>query len=105
MKEQFNVTVEDVTAIDPLKNPANDQEFLVCMSDKVLSTILGMAAGFIAKKLAIGKSVNWFRKIAASVLQFGVASIISRNPGYITKTRRLVYQKLFGKKERNVRKP
>ncbi len=60
--------------------------------------IMGLAGGFLLKKLLFGSMQNPLLKLAGLALQQGVASYISKHPEPILQTGKGLLQKLFRKK-------
>jgi hypothetical protein len=70
----------------------------------MLDTGVGLATGFLTKKIFIGSSVNLLRKLLGSVLQLGVTTIATQNSDFITSFGRFVFQKIFIKNGLNSKK-
>lgn len=45
----------------------------------LLNTIIGLGAGFLSKKILIGKSNNFFKKIFGTAFEYGVANMVTQN--------------------------
>jgi hypothetical protein len=65
----------------------------------IVGTALGLASGYISKKIFIGTSGNAFRKLIGSVLQLGVISFVSQNSSGIKALGRYMFQQILRKRE------
>jgi len=65
------------------------------------STILGIALGYISKKITVNSSNNKFKKILGSVLQTGITHIVARNPDTIKSIISFITKLINSKKETN----
>ena len=57
-----------------LKDVAQSQD----LRSSVLNTAIGIGAGFLGRKLVVGKSGNIFKRIIGSTLQLGIANFIRK---------------------------
>jgi hypothetical protein len=73
--------------------------------DNILSTGIGLASGFLSKKVFIGASGNKLRKLIGYVLQFGVTNFVAQHPDAIKSFGRFFFQLIHRKKEINSKKP
>ena len=51
--------------------------------DNILGTTIGLATGYLSKKIVIGASGNIFRKLFGSAMQFGVTNVVAQHPDTI----------------------
>jgi hypothetical protein len=63
----------------------------------VTGIALSLATGYFTKRLIVGASVNGFRKLAGTVLQVGITSLIAKNAVAINSFGRSLFQ-VFRKK-------
>ena len=73
------------------------------MIDKVIGTAVGLATGFITKKIIIGTSDNKFRKLIGSIFEFGVINIVAQRQNALKAVGRFLLQSFLQKKEINFR--
>jgi len=59
----------------------------------------GLASGFLANRLFIGKSGSTLKKLLGSILQYGMTSIIAQKADLIKAFGQVLFQHLFGKKK------
>jgi hypothetical protein len=62
---------------------------------------LGLATGYLSRKIVVGASGNIFRKLLGSILQFGVTNIVAQHPDVIKSIGQFIFQHIFRKKEIN----
>jgi hypothetical protein len=103
LKNQFNEIKESFKPINLIRNAINDLTSEPTIVDKLISTTMGLAGGYLSKKIVVGSSHNLFRKIFGSVLEYGVTSLVARNPETIKTISHFVIN-MFRKKEVNSEK-
>jgi hypothetical protein len=92
LKEQFYLTYESFRPVNIIKSTLKDIAASPYLVDNILSTTMGLATGYISKKIIVGASGNMFRKLLGSLLQFGVT---------IKSLGQLIFQYFSRKKEKN----
>ena len=100
MKEQFLQICENLKPINLLKSTFRNITSSSNLIDNVLGTTVGLATGFLSKKIVIGTSGNIFRKIFGSMVQSGVSSFVSNHPEAIKSIGQFIFQQIFRKKDR-----
>jgi hypothetical protein len=104
LKKQFYLTCNSLKPVNLLKSTLNEIVSSPYLIDNILSTALGLATGYLSKKIFIGTSGNLFRKLFGSVLQLGVTKVVSQHPDAIKSFGQLIFQHFLHKKERNSKK-
>lgn len=97
LKEQFVSTYESLRPVNLIKNLIKDLIASPDLKQQIASTLLGLAAGYFTKKVAIGSSHSPLRKILGSFLQMGVANVVTKKSGGIKSILGMV-RNFFGKK-------
>ena len=105
LKEQFYVTYESFRPVNLLKDALKDITSSPYLIDNILSTGIGLASGFVSKKVFIGASGNKLRRLIGYVLQFGVTNFIAQRPDAIKTFGRIFFKLFHHKKEINSSKP
>jgi len=100
LKEQFYLAYESFKPVNLIRNTLKDIALSPNLVDNILSTTMGLATGYLSKKIIFGGSGNILRKVLGSLLQFGVTTIVAKNPDAIKSIGHLVHQYLNRKKER-----
>jgi hypothetical protein len=98
LKEQFLFSIESLKPVNLLKSTMKDIVSSPHLLDNMLNTAVGLATGFLSKKIFIGSSANIIRKLIGSVLQLGITATATQNSDYITSFGRFAFQKVFHKK-------
>ena len=72
--------------------------------DTFLGAGLGIASGFLSRKLIIGRSGNIFRKLIGSVIQAGVTKVIAENPPAVKSYGQIILKLFLHKRRKNPEK-
>ena len=99
LKEQFYLTYESLKPVNLLKSTLKDIASSPYLIDNILGTAMGLATGYLSKKIVVGASGNIFRKLFGSVLQFGVTNVVAQHPDAIKSFGQFIFQHIFRKKE------
>lgn len=99
LKEQIHFTYESLKPINIIKNSLKKVVQSPSLIENLIGTTVGLASGYLSKKIFIGTSVNIVRKLLGSVLQFGVTNAITQNPDTIKTIGQFLIQNIFRKKE------
>lgn len=83
LKEQFKLSYESLKPINLIKDTFNELTHLSGFDGDALDTSLGIAAGYLSKKVVIGSSKNPFKKILGSIVQAGVTNYVMNNTDQI----------------------
>jgi hypothetical protein len=62
-----------------IKNTVKEVAVSPGIQTKFIGALLGLAAGYLAKKAVFGKTSNPLKKIAGNLMQMGVAGTVSQN--------------------------
>ena len=99
LREQFLLTYEGLKPINLLKNTLNEIASSPNLFDNILGTVVGLASGYVSKKIYIGTSGNIIRKLLGSLLQFGVTNVVANHPDAIKSFGQFILQRFLHKKE------
>jgi hypothetical protein len=105
LKEHFYLMGESLRPANLIRSTLKDITSSPKLIDNILGAGVGMATGFIAKKILIGTSGSILRKIFGLLLQFGVTTVIARHPDKIKSTGNYIYEHLFNNRKINSSKP
>lgn len=98
LKDQLYITYESLKPINLLRNTLKEISSSQYMIDNISGTAMGLAGGFLSKKIFVGKSGSAFRKLIGSILQFGITNLVSQNSEVIKSFSQSLFQYLFHKK-------
>lgn len=99
LKEQFFQTYESLKPINLLNSTLKEISSSPLLIDNILGTVMGLASGYLSKRLFLGSSGNILRKLIGSVLQFGVTNLVAQHPDAFKSLGRFIFQRIFRKKE------
>ena len=105
LKEQFYLVYENFKPVNLLTGTLKDIVKSPYLIDNILGTAMGLATGYLSKKIFIGASGNKIKKIIGSILQFGITNVITQNSDSIKTFGRSLFQHFLRKKEMNTEKP
>jgi len=99
LKEQFFVTYESFKPANLLRNTLREAISSPHLIDDILGTVVGLATGFVSKKIVIGASGNLIRKLLGSITQLGVTTVVAQHPDTIKSIGQFIFQHLFRNKK------
>jgi hypothetical protein len=99
LKEQFRHTYESLKPVNLILNTLKEVTTSPNLIDNVIGNVLGLASGYVSKKVFVGTSGNLFRKLFGSLMQFGVTNLVSNHPDGVKSLVQLILQKILSKKE------
>ena len=105
LKEQFYITFESLKPLSLLKSAVKDLSSSPYLLDNISGTAIGVASGYLSKKIFIGTSGNLIRKLLGSILQFGVTNIVAQHSDTIKSIGQANFHHFLSKKEMNSQKP
>ena len=80
LKEQFHYTYDSLKPINLIKNVFKDVTASPVIKGTVVNNLIGLAAGFLSRKLLLGSNHGPVRNILGGVLQFVVTNFITKKP-------------------------
>jgi hypothetical protein len=105
LNEQFFLTYEKFKPVNLITSTITDIAKSPFLIDNIMGTAMGLATGFLSKKLFIAGSGNQLRKLIGIVLQFGVTNVVAQNSETIKSFGRSLFRNFIHKKEMNTAKP
>ena len=79
LKEQFMLAYESMKPINLIKNTFKEVTESNDLKDNIINTSVGLATGFVSKKLFVGSSHNPLKKLFGSILMYGITNVVSKN--------------------------
>lgn len=86
LKEQLNITYQSITPINFIKSVIEDATHSPDLKDGIGKAAIGMASGFLLKKLVFGSSINPIKKIASIAFQALITNVAAKNSDKIKDT-------------------
>jgi len=99
LKEQFNITYDSLKPINIIKSIFKDVATAPGLSTRLLSSTVGMGAGYLVKKIVVGRSHNLIKNLFGALLQYGVTGIVGRNPEATKAVGLGLFNRVFPNKE------
>ena len=101
LKDQFYLTYESLKPVNLLMHTLKEISSSPYLIDNISGTAMGLAGGFLSKKIFVGTSGNVIRKLIGSILQLGVTNVVAKNSDIIKSVGHAIFQHFFHKKEMN----
>ncbi len=99
LKGQLHFTYESLKPINLIKNSLSKVIKSPLLVDDILSTIAGLATGYVSKKIVVGTSGNLIRKSIGSILQFAITNIVAQNPETVKSIGQSIIHNICHKRE------
>lgn len=99
LRTQFQITYEGLRPLTIIENTLKDIVTSPLIGKSIVGTTIGLVAGFLTKKVAVGASGNIFRNLFGSFLQLGVTNLIAQHPQAIKDFGEFVFETIRSKKE------
>ncbi|MDP3557459.1 MAG: hypothetical protein Q8T03_08795 [Bacteroidota bacterium] len=77
--EQFKATYESMKPVNIIKNTIKELITAPDLKNNLVNTTIGIATGYLSKKIAIGSTHNPIKQVLGTLLQLGVTNIVSKN--------------------------
>jgi hypothetical protein len=100
LKEHLLLTYKSFKPVNLLRSTLQEVTSSPYIIENILGAVLGLATGYLSKKIVVAGSGNIFRKLLGSVLQVGVTNFVSQHPEGIKSIGQYIFQHIFNKKER-----
>jgi hypothetical protein len=101
IKEQVGLLSENLKIVNLIRNNLQEMSSSPDITDKILGVTVGLASGYISKKIIAGGSANIARKLLGSLLQLGITTVISQHPDTIKSIGQFILRHFLKKKEIN----
>lgn len=95
LKMQFKLTYESLKPQNLLKIALHEAS--VSPQNLLLNNAVGLAAGYVSKKIFMGKSHNPIRNILGTLLQLTVANVVAKHSGTVIQYLKEKYYQLTEK--------
>lgn len=78
IKYEFKETYETYKPANILKNTLSEVSASPTFKHNLLNVALGLGAGYLSKKLVVGRSAGLLKRVIGTALQFGVTSLVAK---------------------------
>jgi len=99
LKQQFYITYESLKPMNLIRNTLKEVFLSPNLIDNFVGTTVGLASGYLSKKIVVGTSSNIIKKLFGSLLEYGVTNLVAQHPEGIKTMGQLIFKRIFGKKE------
>jgi hypothetical protein len=99
LMEQLTISYESLKPLNLLQAAIRDISSTPELGNNVLGSALGLASGFLSKKLFVGTSGNLIRKLIGSFIQLGVTNIVAKHPEAIKNFGQYIIEHFLSRKE------
>jgi hypothetical protein len=105
VKEQLLIVHEALKPFNLIKSTISEATSSPYLIDNILGAAVGLASGYVSRKIVIGRSANVLRKLIGSALQFGVTNVVARHADSIKTFGQNLFQYISRKKEMKAKNP
>jgi hypothetical protein len=99
LKSQFQFTMATLSPSNFIKNTIQDAIELPDLQESILDSAIGLATGFISKKLLIGATQNPVKKLLGTVFQLVVTSYTANHTSILKNVSSQLFSKIFSGKK------
>jgi len=99
IKAQLHQTYESLRPLNLLKSTLEELSSSPYLGENLMTTTMALVSGFMAKKITVGSSDRPLKKIFGTLLQFGVANLVSQHSSEIVSFGQSLVHRFFRKKE------
>ncbi len=85
LKAQFHTTYESLKPINLIKNTFKEVVATPNIRSTLIKNAIGLATGYLSKKVLVGSSHNPIKKVLGIVLEFVVANVVANKVDAATK--------------------
>ncbi|MGG9970899.1 hypothetical protein ACQ33O_03800 [Ferruginibacter sp. SUN002] len=78
LKAQFKCTAESMKPANLIKSSLHDAVTSPELKNNILSNAVGLATGYLSKKILVGSSHNPIKRLLGTFLQFSIANIVAK---------------------------
>jgi hypothetical protein len=92
LNEQFSNLVKGLTPLNLIKETLSEISIAPDFKANIIDSSVGLAAGYIAKKIVIGSTESTAKKIMGALLQLGVTRFVAKNnEGIVVAAKQLIH--------------
>jgi len=99
LKDQLCITYNTYRPLNLIKMTLEEVTSPPYLINEILRTSIGLAAGYISKKIFVGKSGNMIRQFLGTIIQLGVTNVTTQRSDTIRTIGQFLFQHLFHKRE------
>jgi hypothetical protein len=100
LKDQFFIVHESLKPANLIRNTFNDIASSSSLTNNIMGAAVGLATGFVTKKIALGLPGSILKKLLGILLQVGVTDVVTHNPDSVKSFGRSIYRLIFHRKNK-----
>jgi hypothetical protein len=97
-REQLQLTVESLKPINLIRSTIDDAISSPGLINNILGAAFGQTAGYVSRKVVVGRATNPIKRFFGSVLHTGIASLLTTYGDTIKETAIIIFKTFFKKK-------
>ena len=97
LREQFIDTYESLKPINIIKNKLKEIISAPDLKTTIVNAAIGLATGFVAKKVFIGKTHNPLKKLLGIIVEMVVVNKVAKNADGIKSIGEIILKKIISK--------
>lgn len=78
LKDQLDLTTNSLKPISLLKDTFHDFQEAPDLKSNLIKTVASISGGYLSKRLVLGNSKSFIKRLAGYALQYGVTTFISK---------------------------
>ena len=86
LKEQFQHTVESMRPVNLIKNTFRQVAHSPQIRNGLVNNAIGLAFGYLSKKVMVGSSHNPIKRMVGAVLEFTIANFVAKRAADMSPT-------------------
>ena len=84
LKDQFHYTYNSLKPINLIKNALSDVTSSPIIKGTLVNNVIGLAAGYLSKKVLMGANQSPVKSILGGLLQFVITNFVTKKSGQFT---------------------
>lgn len=102
LKADLYELYESLKPINLIKKTMKEISTSPYLVDNLVDSSIGLASGYMSKKLLIGKSDNVLKRIFGNILQFGIGNMVAQHPEVIKSAGVFIFQHIFKNRNKEI---
>jgi hypothetical protein len=99
LREQFRTTLEGFKPLNLIKGAWHEVSDSADVRSDLVGSVIGLATGYVTKKLVLGGTHNPFKKVIGTVLQFAIANLVAKKGETIRSKGEMFLKSIFAKRK------
>ncbi len=78
LKDQYHNTYESLQPVNLIKNAFAQLTTTKEFKGNIFNSVIGIASGYVTKKILLGSTHNPIKKVLGTILQFAITNFVSK---------------------------